>query len=62
MSKKETFVMIQSGGMGYYQGKCNDCGILWGSKNVIGLAARHAQLTGHSTWSEIGLSYHWKRP
>ena len=49
-----------SKGLVHYHGGCEDCPANWGTRNVIGLAAQHAEKYGHTTWAETGYSYRWQ--
>lgn len=45
------------GGLVHYIGGCRDCDAEWSTRNVIGLAARHAKRYGHNTWADTGHAY-----
>lgn len=53
--------MKKTGGLVHYIGGCHHCDKEWSARNVIGVASRHAKLTGHETWAEVGHSYAWRR-
>ena len=45
-------------GMVHYVGGCYQChgnGPGWFAKNVVGVAARHHDATGHTTWTEVAI-------
>jgi len=43
--------------------ECNGSDAIWTNKNAQGVAARHHDSTGHSTWVDVNLSIHYgKQP
>ena len=46
-----------NGGLVDYRGGCRDCDATWHSRNVMGLAAQHADKYGHQAWVELGSSF-----
>lgn len=36
--------------------ECNGSDFIWSSKNAQGVAARHHDATGHTTWVEVNMS------
>jgi hypothetical protein len=49
-----------SGGLVDFRGGCFTCSKFWSTKNVMGLAAQHAEKNpGHETWAEMGYSFIW---
>lgn len=45
------------GGLVDYRGGCHECGKSWASRNVMGVAAQHADRYGHQTWVELGSAF-----
>jgi hypothetical protein len=36
--------------------ECNGSHVIWSEKNSQGVAARHHDATGHTTWVEVAMS------
>jgi hypothetical protein len=57
MAAKQTRITMRGG--------CHDChGIKakWTARNAVGVAAKHAQATGHETWVKVEVFVLYKKP
>ena len=46
-----------SGVLVHYHGWCEECGKMWSSRNVMGIAVQHTNKYGHATYVETGHAY-----
>lgn len=49
-------------GIPHAVGECRDCPKEWSSRNAVGLAAQHADKTGHHVVAEQLISMSWNKP